>query len=112
MDVVFIYYDSFLHESVFLVEHLHQICPVDIIANVTGNVHFPGSVNSAGRHCGGEAFRLRLRPCIMKNVRFSYFEFLSLIYICFSDLRLGNRRVTKSLDNSNTDTTYRVCVAK
>jgi hypothetical protein len=54
---------------VLLVEHLHQICPVNILANIAGECPFPGSVHIGGRHVEGKAEELRLTSCIMSDAK-------------------------------------------
>lgn len=60
MDIVFVYNYTSKLKFVLPIKHLHQICPVDVFANIAGDYPFPGPVYSRLRHFG-EAEQLRLR---------------------------------------------------
>jgi hypothetical protein len=79
MDIVFVDdYPSVL-KLVLIVEHLHQIVPVDVFANIAGDYAFPGPVHSGGRHVEGEAEQLRLRLRMMNDAKSTYSSVSALL---------------------------------
>jgi len=88
MDIVFVYNYTSKLKFVLPIKHLHQICPVDVFANIAGDYPIPGPVYSRLRHFEGEAEQLRLRA-YTTNDRKSTCSSVSALLMYFSDFRPG-----------------------